>query len=299
MRKKGAQVSLIIFFLLIFFGVKLHAQFNNEWINFNKTYYKFKVGETGLYRIPFATLQAAGIGNTSAEQFQLWRNGSEVALYTSVSAGQMGANDFIEFLGIMNDGKSDAVLYKKPEFQLADKWSLQTDTAAYFLTINSLPNKRLLNAVNDLTTNKLPPEPFFLHTLSKSYRDQINPGYASIVGIYVYSSSYDNGEGWTSRNITNSAPIVDQYNNLYVDETNSYFVVPTSKINKNFLDLTNKVLKTNQLRSMPLHREYVDDGNNYNSLKLIKRKNIVNNSNGKPKLNKIINSNTSNFSKFE
>ncbi len=214
--KKRILQTIFLISLVVMAHVKADAQFNNEWIDFNKTYYKFSVGSNGLYRIPFGTLQAAGLSSTPAEQFQLWRNGKEVSIYTSIQSGMLSGSDYIEFYGLMNDGKPDAVLYKDPAFQLADKWSLQTDTSAYFLTINPAPNARLVNTSNNVSSNTLSPEPYFMYMLSKNYKDQINPGYASIVGIYVYSSSYDNGEGWTSRNVQSNSPIVDQYNDLYV-----------------------------------------------------------------------------------
>jgi len=149
MKKRIMQI-VCLWVLLIVAHVQVHAQFNNEWIDFSKTYYKFSVGSNGLYRIPYGTLQTAGLNAVPAEQFQLWRNGKEIPIYTSAATGLMSGNDFIEFYGQMNDGKPDAVLYKKPEFQLADKWSLQTDTAAYFLTINPAPNARLVNAANNV-----------------------------------------------------------------------------------------------------------------------------------------------------
>ncbi|MCE2849238.1 MAG: C25 family cysteine peptidase [Chitinophagaceae bacterium] len=215
MKKKSFHTGLALFILMIFSSTYLKAQYNNEWIDYNKAYYKFKVGENGLYRIPFSTLQANGLANTPAEHFQLWRNGKEVPLFTSKTVGVLTAADFIEFFGQMNDGKADAVLYKKPEFQLSDKWSLQTDTAAYFLTVNaSASNARVLNALNNTASNTLPIEPYFMHRLERNFKDQLNPGYASIVGIYVYSSSYDNGEGWSSRNVQPGSPLVEQYNNL-------------------------------------------------------------------------------------
>ncbi len=201
--------------MMLLFSASLLAQYNNEWIDYNKSYYKFKVGETGLYRIPFTILQTNGLSNTPAEHFQLWRNGKEVAVFTSKVSGILGSTDFIEFFGQMNDGKADAIMYKKPEFQLSDKWSLQTDTAAYFLTVNaSTANARVLNAQNNTASNSLAVEPYFMHRLERHFKDQINPGYASIVGIYVYSSSYDNGEGWSSRNVQPGSPLVEQYNNL-------------------------------------------------------------------------------------
>jgi hypothetical protein len=32
----------------------------------------------------------------------------------------------------MNDGKPDKELYRLPDYQLNDKWSLSTDTSVYF-----------------------------------------------------------------------------------------------------------------------------------------------------------------------
>src|SRR5688572_19355249 len=98
----------MLLYLLLIACFEAEAQvFNNEWIDFNKTYYKFKVGSNGLRRIPQATLAAAGLGSVPAEHFQLWRNGSEVPVYTSVPTGGLGATDYIEFWGQMNDGSPD------------------------------------------------------------------------------------------------------------------------------------------------------------------------------------------------
>ena len=102
----------------------------------------------------------------------------------------------------MNDGKQDTKLYRTPALQLSDKWSLHTDTAAYFLTVNpGGGNLRLINENNDVAGNSLPAEPYFMHTLEMNYKTKINPGLAAVIGEYVYSSSYDIGEGWTSRDI--------------------------------------------------------------------------------------------------
>ena len=109
----------LLIFAVFFAGFCEYAQsqvYNNEWINYNNTYYKFKVGATGLYRISQATLTSLGLGSIPAEQFQLWRNGQEVTLYTSVQTGPMGSSDYIEFWGEMNDGKPDNILYRNTGF---------------------------------------------------------------------------------------------------------------------------------------------------------------------------------------
>lgn len=179
------------------------AQYNNEWIDYSKTYYKFKVGKTGLYRINQSTLNTNLLGNTPAEQFQLWRNGVQIAIYTSVPNGVIPANGYIEFWGEKNDGKPDRALYKNPANQLSDALSLQTDTAAYFLTINSAGNNlRIADAPNNVAGNTLQPEPYFMYEYRYDYQQQINPGRATDFGEYVYSSTYDVGEFWSSYEIT-------------------------------------------------------------------------------------------------
>ncbi len=77
---------LIIIFTLATVAAKAQP-LNNSWIDYSKTYYKFKVVKTGLYRINQASLASLGLNNTPAEYFQLWRNGKEVRLYTSVATG--------------------------------------------------------------------------------------------------------------------------------------------------------------------------------------------------------------------
>ncbi len=190
--------------------------FNNEWIDYSKTYYKFKVGSTGLYRIDQSALPAA-INAANAEHFQLWRNGRQVPLYTSRQAGSFQAGDYIEFWGEMNDGKPDHAMYRMPDFQLNDKWSLQTDTAAFFLTINpSSPNFRLVPTNNNVAGNVLPAEPFFQYTVGKYWKDRLGGGWAQVVGDNVFSSSYDEGEGWTSVDLVKGASFTPAFNDLYV-----------------------------------------------------------------------------------
>lgn len=206
----------ILLGLLLLLGLSAFGQsYYNEWIDYSKTYYKFKIGATGLYRIPQATLQAAGLGSAPAQQFQLWRNGREVPIYTSVASGSLGASDFIEFWGEMNDGRPDSLLYREHDYQLANKWSLQTDTAAYFLTLNAGTNLRLAPTANNVAGTSLTPEPYFLYTTGVWFKDQINNGYAVNVGDYMYSSSYDRGEGWTSANIGTNVSITNTLSNLF------------------------------------------------------------------------------------
>ena len=187
--------------LLTVFSLSAGAQvYNNEWIDYNKTYYKFKVAVTGLYRISQTTLASIGLENTNADHFQLWRNGEEVPLYTSVQNAPLNSGAYIEFWGEMNDGKPDNPLYREQDYQISDKFSLQTDTAAFFLTVNPAGNnRRLVPTANNVTGNTLSAEPYFMHTVGVYNKNKINAGRSEKVGSsYTYSSSYDVGEAWTS-----------------------------------------------------------------------------------------------------
>lgn len=208
--------------LLLISGFIAKAQvYNNEWIDYSKTYYKFKVGKTGLYRISQSVLSSAGLGSTSAEYFQLWRNGQQIPIYTSVATGSLSAADYIEFWGQMNDGRPDKELYRDPKWQLNDKWSLETDTAAYFLTVNTdaASNLRLQTTANNVAGTSLPVDSFFMYTAGNYFKNRINSGYAVNVGDYLYSASYDKGEGYTSAEILttfNSNCVPTYGKNLFV-----------------------------------------------------------------------------------
>ncbi|HEV7332981.1 MAG TPA: C25 family cysteine peptidase [Flavisolibacter sp.] len=207
--------------VLVAFTAGAQQRFNNEWIDYAKTYYKFKVGSSGVYRIPATTLSAVGLGNASVEQFQLWRNGVQVPLYTSRQTGILGGADYIEFWGQMNDGKADREMYRDPAFHYNDKWSLLTDSATYFLTVNLTGgNLRLQPTANNVSGNTLPAEPYFMYTTGKWYRNQINRGLYNVVGSdHLFSSSYDRGEGWTSTDIPRDGSLTENLNNLFVAPT--------------------------------------------------------------------------------
>jgi hypothetical protein len=205
-----------VFLLMVTLGLSAQS-YNNEWIDFSKTYYKFKIASNGLYRIPQSVLASASLQNVPAEQFQLFRNGQEVPIYTSVASGPLGTNDYIEFWGRMNDGAPDQVLYRSPTYQHTQKWSLETDTAVYFLTVKtSGAPLHFTNVTNDTTGTVLTVEPYFFHKAGSYFKQGgINPGFAQVVQQYIYSSSYDIGEFWASGFIKPATPLTDGQSNLY------------------------------------------------------------------------------------
>jgi hypothetical protein len=224
-RKQLFMKRFFTFLLLLLPAAMMAQQYNNEWINFTQSYYKFKVGATGLYRIPQSVLASAGLGGAQVQQLQLWRNGQQVPFYATVNSGSLGAGDYLEFWGEANDGKADKPLYADPNFQHTDKVSLQTDTAVYFITIAAAGNPRYTQVVNNVEGTLLTPEPYFMHTAATYFRTKANPGFAAVVGEYVYSSSYDKGEFYSSRDITPGSPLNESQSNLY-----TYSAGPDAKI---------------------------------------------------------------------
>lgn len=196
---------LLILFVLSYCSAKTQL-LRNEWIDYNKTYYKFKVAKNGLYRITQATLNTAGLASVPCEQFQLWRNGIQVPILTSISTGVFTTADFIEFWGLANDGIPDTDLYRNPNHQINTQLSFETDTATYFLTSNATvsQNLRFSFSANNIASNSLPSETSFSYTIRKNFNEKINRGFAINVGEDVYSSTYDLGECFSTRDITNT-----------------------------------------------------------------------------------------------
>lgn len=211
MRKIFTLLSILISF-------SAAAQnYNNEWINFNQTYYKFKIGQEGLYRIPKSVLDAVGIGNTQVQFFELWRNGKRVPFYPSVASGVLPANGYLEFYGKANDGKPDKDMYRDPNFQHTDKLSLISDTAMYFLSVNTNQSGFLVqDVVNNVAGNSLPVEPYYMQTSGYYFKERLNYGFAAVVNEYVYSSSYDKGEFWGTTDIYPGGPHVTQLSNMFI-----------------------------------------------------------------------------------
>jgi hypothetical protein len=99
---------------------------------------------------------------------------------------------------------------------------LQTDTAVYFLSVNtSQAGFRYTDVTNNVAGNSLPVEPYFMYTYGNYYwgNGAPNPGYASLVGVYVYSSSYDQGEFFASGDIYPGPGINTPTPNLYLSNS--------------------------------------------------------------------------------
>jgi hypothetical protein len=216
--------------LCFFAGQALHAQmwngtdtlYGNEWIRYDRPWFKILVADDGIYRIPYATLTAQGIpvGSVAGAQFQLYRLGEEVPIYTS-TPGVFVAGDFIEFYGQRNRGELDRHLYRNPDSEMLNPlYSISTDTSAYFLTWAEpvrLPcDTRAL--ANDLS-NPPPKEEWFWHEERQVFG---NTMLQKVDANQVAESSFDEGEGF-ARNFARTSPVNFQTRSIHPGGINSTF----------------------------------------------------------------------------
>lgn len=191
---------LLCYLVCLCVQLQVQAQpYGNEWINYSKTYYKIQVGQEGLYRIPFSTLQAEGLGSNAGSGYKMFTRGQEVPIYVTTN-GTFGTSDYIEFIGEINDGSQDASLYQNPSWQLNPHRSLFSDTSAYYLVWdNTGTPKRYINTNNDVSAPPVPAETFFVHTITSSYLE----GHAAgkpfrVAGVNHRYPDFDDAEGFAS-----------------------------------------------------------------------------------------------------
>ncbi len=188
------------------------GQYGNEWIDYSKTYYKFKVVKAGMYRITRAELTAAGVpASVAGSNYKLYRDGQEVPVY--LSAETMGSSDYIEFAGRGADGTLDKELYADASWQLNPNISLFTDTAAYFLTYdNGGGHLRYTQATNSIPPTPPPAQAYNLATVGSYFKDRMieGPSHDTTLdysgtspnpGNPFFSPSFQNGEGLVAAQI--------------------------------------------------------------------------------------------------
>jgi len=220
------HMRIVLFLLTMLLGGALHAQmsdgkFGNEWIDYSKTYYKFKISEDGVYRIPANHLQLSGVdlSRLNDNSVQIFHKGQEIPVHVQMNGS---AVEFLEFYASKNRGILDAELYSNGQFN--PEYSLISDSASYFLTIGS-NGKRYQNLNANL--NNLPQkEAYFMSRVVALPTLVWNAGKTyNIAGAQFSRSSFEYGEGYgssllTTQNISLSTP--NSYNGTAVAEIRTY-----------------------------------------------------------------------------
>ena len=184
-------------FIFIGFIIAVKAQYGNEWINYNQSYYSFKVASDGIYKIDYNTLNASGFPiTTPTEQFQLWAFEKEQGLFLQDGGdNSFDPGDYMLFYGQKNNIWLDSLLYDDPS-DIANKYFPHyNDTITYFLTINPSGNNKRILTESDVNYLPHPAKPYVLDTKFAEFHSAYVEGFKNFGLSY---SEYVNGEGWST-----------------------------------------------------------------------------------------------------
>ena len=184
--------------LFCFYSVLLFGQYGNEWIDYNQKYYSFKVAQDGLYKIDYATLNAAGfpLQTIASPNLQVFGFEKEQPIYIEDGGdGSFDAGDYILLYAQKNNTWLDSLLYDNPVDVPNKYYPHYNDTITYFVTWNnSLNNNRMVEEI-DVNYSSYSPQPYILKTNAFAYNQSYAFGFKSS-GLSF--SQYVNGEGWAS-----------------------------------------------------------------------------------------------------
>jgi hypothetical protein len=186
-------------FLLFWIGLCLptFAQ-DSPWFRFDLTYYKIQTATTGIYRIPASSFAVLGIPfkQLDPRNLRLYHRGKEVAVWVEGEEdGRLDVQDYLEFLGVKNDGTLDQKLYREGLALPNPYTNTHSDTTAFFLAYTPAERgKRMELWV--LPGATLPPASSFRKEEVQVFSDNYSLGKSQRWGLR--STVFEKGEGWMS-----------------------------------------------------------------------------------------------------
>ncbi|HEY3429675.1 MAG TPA: C25 family cysteine peptidase, partial [Cyclobacteriaceae bacterium] len=193
-------VKSTVFAFFAFFALhQAFAQYGNEWIQYNQSYFKIPVGKDGIYRLTYTDLQSAGfpVNTIDPRRIQIFHRGVEQRiLVQGENDAVFHPADYIEFYGRKNDGTNETELYQPASAQPHPYYSLYSDTTAYFLTVNAIAQLGLrMEPFSEINVSALPAETFHTDQKLTLFTSEYSTG--MIYNSYLQNSFFDVGEGWT------------------------------------------------------------------------------------------------------
>ncbi|MCO5258656.1 MAG: C25 family cysteine peptidase [Crocinitomicaceae bacterium] len=194
------QIRYIFIFLI---GLLLSSNwsfsqiYGNEWINYNQTYYSFKIYQTGLKRINYDDLNAAGIPLSSFthEQIQLFGREKEIPIWIETNGdNSFDSGDYILFYAEKNDGWLDTTLYLDPSKTSNPTISLFNDTIYYFFTWNNLTTNLRFTVEDGSDYTNYTPVDYVWSKFEQGYNNAYIEG--ETLQSVLSSSFYVAGEGY-------------------------------------------------------------------------------------------------------
>jgi hypothetical protein len=174
--------------------------FGNEWVHFDQPYFKIKIDQNGVYRIPFEVLKKVGLKDFTGSRFQLLFEGKEVPLFVSSADASLQEKDFIEFYGRRNAGGFDRFLYENPDRdQLNPLYALYSDTSVYFLSVApiGMSTLRYANLAPDQSNVPSQAISWCWRSTQTVFQQAFTDARYDGENLITYSS-YDTGEGFGS-----------------------------------------------------------------------------------------------------
>ncbi len=194
---KSFKLYIALSILLFSYNNSFSQVYGNEWINYNQSYYSFKIVNSGVYKLDYSTLTSAGIpvSTFQSQNIQIFGREKEIPLHIIDNGdNSIDAGDFILFYAERNDGWLDSTIYLDPETIGNPAYSLYNDTIEYFFTWNNSTSNLRYSIETDVDfANYSSIESYILSTFEFNY----NNGYQEGVRSSQNSSSfYMPGEGW-------------------------------------------------------------------------------------------------------
>ncbi len=211
---------IVIHLCLIVFSCASAQNLGNEWIDFDNTYYKMRIGADGVYKITHDVLQEAGIPVASIDprSIKLWHRGKELAIKVEgENDGVFNVSDYILFYAKANDGANDLGLYRDPSHQFHSYTGLYSDTSTVFLSWGGVSGNRIVNT--NFSDDNLSEESFANREQIIVYRGDYSFG--DEPSSYVFLSENDQGEGWVSTRIgigSTFNPSFQELNDVYTND---------------------------------------------------------------------------------
>jgi hypothetical protein len=195
--KKNPLKPLILGLFLLLTTFCISQPYNNSWINYSQQYYKFKIAETGIYRIDSTTLVNAGIPLTSInpQNIQIFAKGVEIPIHIEGEIdGIFNTTDFIEFYGEHNDGWNEEQFYGSAINHPNPYYSLINDTINYYITWNSSTSNNRLIIETDTNFSSYTPITYFNKETIQFYNSTYFDGETNSFGGTAFG--YASTEGW-------------------------------------------------------------------------------------------------------
>lgn len=172
-----------------------------DWVKPGQTYVQIKIGSDGIYRIPAGMLAGhfPNLQGLNPAGFQLFRRGREQAILVNTGSDNvLNGPDYIEFVGLMNDARSEEEMYQKPMSAINSYRSVYDDTAHYFLTWSAgLDGRRVANP-GFSNNSSVPFETYHWRRAATFPNLQYSMG-RGLRGNVTFSSYFTPGEGWSGK----------------------------------------------------------------------------------------------------